>query len=333
MKKTLIIIASLCVLLIVLLGGYVFLNSQHPCISSSNLSQPTDETEARFILEDGLIHIGNDVKMRCHTGNSISLITEADVKRLRDMGAEVKEQWFPTFAHDILGNVILATKRYEVNLPVYESTYVPDSLSSGHYIYTDRIVSHISKAVFLPAPADSEESIIGTDILENFVLEYMPDCKALCLRSSVPSGYNLLTNIDSSFFDEALLGNGNRYYVSLEVNNSPYRFFIDSGSEMTPVKLPSADFSGDSNSKDVVYHSPEGDVAAKLVDLVWLKIGNRASSRSALYADGAGEEYSINPLTFFIQDVVIDLKGGGIYLHPHATFAEAEEFGKPYYRR
>lgn len=264
---------------------------------------------AAYPIADGKIEIAPDVVVRLNTGSSISCLTPEQCRKLEEKGINVRRQWFPTLAHDSRGDMFVAWDRYIVDLPA--SLDPEDSRT-------------IDNIIFVAAP-EGTESMIGTDFLECFVMEYKPRRGTVRFRSALPKGYVLLTRLHSPLLDHSLLGNGNRYYTTLEVNNTPNKYFIDSGIDALPLKLPLADtVSGNMKSETELYHSYHGDVTALRSDTVWMKMGNRVGSRGALFAQTKGEKYVLNPMDFFTDDVVFDFRAMGIYIKTNGSLAQRD---------
>lgn len=319
MKKSITLTLCVAVALLALAFLYSHHNAQHPSFEQSSAGS----IAVLPLSGEAMVNVTPDVSMRFDTGSCVSLLTEADAERLRRAGATVTEQWFPSVARDVNGKFFTATRRYFVDLPVLRHKYVADSTGSGSYRLGAPSGNVIRNLVFLPAPEGSV-STIGTDVLEHFIVEYLPDHHAIVLHRSMPEGYQFLSDIEAPTFTNALIGCGDRYYIDIEINNFANRFFIDSGNGDLHLKLPMADtLLAHHPMTDRVYTTPRGDVKARMLDEIWLRIGNRTGSRSAYYTNSGEEDYVINPLGFFRQDVVIDFRDHAVYVRPNATFALA----------
>ncbi len=314
-----IISISAIVLVAVCVAAYSFLNAQYPKIAADNNG---DMTVAVFPLDGGRVEVADSVWMKIDTGSSVSMLSAAAIDRLRSKGVTVKEEIFPSIARDVNDRMFMAGTRYRVDLPVEGLEFVADSVSGGHYVRTGKDICTIEDMVFLPAP-QGQESVIGTDVLECFCVEIRRRDGLLAFHSDLPENYIKLARIESPSIMNTVIGCGKRYYVDLVTENVPNRYFIDTGIDKVPLKLPLGDsITANSRIAPAVYHSSRGEVDARFCKGAWVKIGNRAGSYKVFYATDGVEEYAMNPFAFFIQDVVFDFRNKGVYLRPTTDLAK-----------
>ena len=319
MKRKLVIAIFVIVALCAGLVAYSRMNAQYPRLEAIGDDAPV----AVFPMTKGNILVADSVMMKVDTGSVVSLLSEKDAELLRKAGATVEEEWFPSVAVDINDKMFFATHRYRVNLPVVEHELVADSLGDVRYVATGKPLGEIGGMIFLPAP-EGQMSVIGTDVLERFFVEVRYDHGALALHSEMPEGYQKLCKLLSPTYLYSMIGCGDRYYVNIETESVPNQYFIDSGIDMVHLKLPSADtITVKSRLQKGVYHSSRGEVDARYCNSGWVKVGNRAGSHRIYFATDGSEDYALNPLEFFEQDLVIDFANHNLYLRPNARMANA----------
>ena len=96
----------------------------------------------------------------------------------------------------------------------------------------------IRDAEFLTYPGCSE-NIIGVDILDHFIVEYLSGQHELRLLKSTPDDYAGFAKISKSSLSAADgFTHANRYYIRLAANHTDYKSFrIDSGREMAYIYI------------------------------------------------------------------------------------------------
>ena len=316
MKRFLILTAVSLAVIAALAGIYVHLNAQYP-----HFGRVDGGTIAVFpARDDGSIEVCGGVRFRIDTGSAVSLLTQKDLERLRANGAVVTEEWFPSLARDVNGEMFMAYKRYTVSLPVMSHVLVCDS-TGNHYEPTRHRINTIDGMVFLPGVED-QGSVIGTDVLECFVIEYRHENNAIAFHNTLPSGYKRLAGISRPKLTNRMIGCGGRYYIDITTENNAQSYFIDTGIDDVQIKLPLSDtLMVKAPLHTTSYRSSRGQIPAKYIDEAWVKIGNRAGSHMAYYATDGEEDYAFNPLTYFNQDILIDFSGRALYVRPHSRLA------------
>ena len=313
MKKSKVLVGALLILLVLLLVGifvYAHYNNQYPRFESDE-----DTAVAIYPLEDGNLAIAPGVRMKLDTGSLISTITQEDLQKLAKIGMQVDSVSFPSIATDLRGKVYVANVQYKVTLPVYQMKLVSDSLGN-RYRSTNRLINVITEAFFLPA-APGDDSRIGSDIVERFVLEYQAHNNAIALRTKVPEGYRYFCDLKAPFSIITFIGTGNRYYMAAEVQNEPNDFFIDTGLADIDIKLPSSDRSKvNANLTESMIRTSRGTFPALKAENVWVKMGNHIGTHSALYGDDGGKDYTLNPFAYFEHNMVFDFPHRKVYQHP-----------------
>ena len=317
MKRKLVIAAIVIVTLCAAIVAYSRMNAQFPKLAANGECDPV----AVFPMTDGNILVADSVMMKVDTGSVVSLLTEKDAECLRKAGAKVSEEWFPSMAVDVNDKVFFATRRYRVDLPVMEHALVADSRGEVRYVATGKPLGEITGMLFLPAP-EGQESVVGTDVLERFFVEVRYDHGALALHSEMPAGYQKLCKLVSPTYLYSMMGCGDRYYVNIETESVPNQYFIDSGIDKVHLKLPAADtVTVKSRLQRGVYHSSRGEIDAHYCNAGWVKVGNRAGTHRIYFATDGTEDYALNPLEFFEQDLVLDFANHNLYLRPTTKFA------------
>lgn len=307
-RKLIIAIASVG-LIAVLLWGYARANSQHAFLEVGNDDSPV----ALYPFHQSIIDFGGGVEFCYNTGSFISTILPSDLKSLESMGMEVDSVRFPSFGIDHLNKAFFCSKMYTVDLPVYDNR-------PGVKPENRRVVGRMKNVLFLPAPPSDTLSTLGIDIIERFVCLFSPATKAIGFSTEVPGGFELLTDISSEWTAATLLGCGKRYYIDMSIENNSHSFFINTSFTKVDVALPSEDsVLANSDLRTSLLVTLRGSFRAKFLDKAWVNIGDRAGNHSVLFANtGFLESYVVNPMNFFLQDVVIDYPRNRILLRPRA---------------
>lgn len=325
MKKKYIVLTVVCVLIVALAIVYSVVNTHNPSIVNTN-GAPAEKAVATYTVSpEGILTVNDSLRFRFDTGTASSSITKDDLRRLRNMGIEVKTRSFPVVARKADSEVIYLSKGAIItDVPFYEMRYCGEQSHYGHYESTGKIAGYLNNLVFMPASDTDTISTIGMDMLEHFVVEISEANKAVSLRMSVPGNYQYVMNMDraKSFF--GLLSDAHRFYLPLTVQNREAIYRIDTGLEQAELKLP-ADDSVCVNARlsTVLLRTPRGEAPAKYAKSVWVKLGDRQGSHDAHFTDEGFEEYAINPLNFFNQDIVLDFPGKKFYLHPRSNLIDA----------
>lgn len=234
------------------------------------------------------------------------------------MGMDVDSVSFPSFGIDHLNKAFFCSKMYTVDLPVYDN-------QQGAKPENRRVVGRMKDVLFLPAPSSDTLSTLGIDVIERFVCLYSPATKAIGFSTEVPDDFELLTDISSEWTAATLLGCGKRYYVDMSIENNSHSFFINTSFPKVNVALPLEDsVLANSDLRTSLLVTMRGSFRAKLLDKAWVNIGDRAGNHPIFFADtGFLESYVVNPMSFFLQDVVIDYPRNRILLRPRAELLPA----------
>lgn len=246
------------------------------------------------------------------TGADISSISQRDVQKLRDLGYEVEEKFYPVIGRDGYGYFVFNPKRYTVSLPVGEYVFRKDSAGVEHLEYTGRIKNVIRKVDF--AATDEAMSSLGLDFLKAFKFEWKPEVQAMGLRRDIPAGYHKIATMQKNVHLLDNLWSGDRCYVILSVNQHPHIFLLDTGLQDTSVKLPLRDtIHVHSDLRTDSVPTMRHTFIVKVDDKGWVDIGSRAGTRRVYYYDNIEDDYQFNLFNAFKRDMIIDLDGLGIY--------------------
>lgn len=263
------------------------------------------------------------LKLKIDTGSDISAISDNDLRYLDSIGCRIDTTFYPSIGRNGHGNMVLETVRYRVSLPLYNYTVSKDSLGSIYYKPIAESINMLSNVDFIPS--NSEISVIGIDFLQQFKVEYQYARGMIALYLDTPEGYEKCCDIQSppSLIDFISLGN--RYYMDLEVEHRPYRFFIDTGIQRAHIKLP---MSERKITKHILLEdtivSFRGKFPALVDERAWLQMGDRERSVKAYYYDNDEEDFAINPLNVFDQDVLLDFSNKELLLRPYFTISRQQ---------
>lgn len=265
----------------------------------------------RVEVSDGLI-------FKLDTGSDISSISPDDLEKLRSLGVSITEKPLPVIGRNTVGDLMISSKRYLIDLPLSFVTIYTDSTGSNlireHIPQSDNL---LVGAEFVLTEDNGSPSAIGIDILQKFYVEYLYDNQIIRLHTKRPDGYQDFSNFHASIWPSHFIWPGKRYYLDMEVDNVTDAYFIDTGLRNVSVKLPMSR-SGMSRRRlsDDSLVSHLGSFPAKS-DNVWVEVGNRAGSQKALYSDNEEEPYSLNPMNVFTQDLLIDFPRKTMALRPY----------------
>lgn len=312
-RKLIIAIVSVG-LIAVLLWGYARANSQHAYLEVGNLDSPV----ALYPFHQSIIDFGGGVEFCYNTGSFISTILPSDLIKLKNMGMDVDSVSFLSFGIDHLNKAFWCSKMYTADLPVYDN-------KPGAKPGNRRVVGRMKNVLFLPAPSSDTLSTLGVDVIERFVCLYSPAISAIGFATEVPDGFQLLTDISSEWTTATLLGCGKRYYVDMSIENKSHSFFINTSFPKVNIALPLEDsVLANSELRTSLLVTMRGSFRAKFLDKAWVNIGDRAGNHPVFFANtGFLESYVVNPMNFFLQDVVIDYPHNRILLRPRADLLPA----------
>lgn len=281
---------------------------------SLNLS----ERQVVLPYENGVVRLFNGGLFAVDTGSSTSTITSDMLKRLRNMGMPVSDSYMPIIGHAPYSlGCNVSVHNYKVSLPVEEFRFAMDTVATSGWEPTGRIVSTIDNVEFV-LDDSSEISVLGMDFLEHFVVEYCYSLNSLVLGHEVQDGYRYLAELKNHLLFYNMLGLEQRYYVEATIDDETSDFFLDTGLDFISMKLPYDDHVYSRRELyDNVFRTRDGRLSPiKYTDGAWVELGNRAGVRAVYYTNDGLEKYSLNPFTFFAQDVVFDFPGKKLYLRP-----------------
>lgn len=246
------------------------------------------------------------------TGADISSISQADLEKIRAMGYDVEEKFYPVVGRDGYGSFIFTAKRYTVSLPVGEYEARKDSAGVETLAYTGRVKNVIRKVDF--AATDEPMSSFGLDFLKSFKFEWKPELEALALRNDIPADYHKIASMQKNVHLLDNFWSGDRCYVILSVNQHPHIFLLDTGLQDTSVKLPMRDsVHVHSELRTDSVRTMRSTFVVRVDDKGWVDIGSRSGTRRVYYYDNVEDDYQFNPFNAYKRDLLIDLDGLGIY--------------------
>lgn len=314
LKTRIILAAALAVAgLCALVGVYSVRN----CQDKIAFSDPTHAV-ASFPLSHSTAEICPGVYMQFNTGSSASLLNPGDVARLKEAGVKVDSTFFPAFGTDSRDRVVFNTKRYVVDLPA-PSVRAALLHSLCRLEAGDSSRATISNVTFLPGRPD-RPSVIGADILERFVVEYRPAAHIVTLRNTVPEDYVPVAQMRTHGTLATTLGAGQRYYVSVGVDGTEREYMLHSGLDRVRLKMPLGDTAYVHSPRWRSMFSDGRRVTGSQACRAWVQLGQRAGERLITFADYSlpGEDYLLNPGTFFETPLVFDFPNRTIYMRPHS---------------
>lgn len=262
--------------------------------------------------------------MKFDTGCDFSIITRRDLETIKSMGLSVDSTWYPQYGRDRGGHSSIRWRRYKVDVPFGHYEYSMDSIGRVAYKYLGEY--NVLRNVDFVLADDSETSLLGIDLLENFILEYEAAMQTLNLCTAIPERYKPVDDIHEVKSLTDLLTLGHRYYVDITLDRKTNLYFLDTGMRDVHIKLP---MSAHARSKRNMHSDSillRGRMIPMFVDsTAWAEYGNRAGSYMAHYYDSwyGDEDYSVNPLMLFQQDAVLDFPNRTLLLRPFVTLPKS----------
>ena len=320
MKRKYTVLITLCLVIFAIAVVYRLVNMHHPTITTEP-GISGEQVAIYNVSPDGIITVNDSLRFRFDTGTASSTITKDDIRRLRNMGIKVTSRKFPVVARSAFDeDIFLAKGSFLVDIPFYTMRHYNDHAHYGHYESTGKLAGYLKDMIFLPAEETDTISTIGIDMLEHFTVEISEANKAVTLRLSVPDNYQYVMDLERSRSVFGSLSDAHRFYMPITVQNRKNSYRIDTGLQSAELKLV-ADDSVRANCplRTVMLSTARGVAPAKYAESIWVKLGDRQGSYGAHYSDEGIDDYAINPLNFFDQDIVIDFPGRRFYLHPRSN--------------
>lgn len=319
MKRKLILTITILVAVAAILFGLICSLSSQTDLTIDNPDGPLctiPVSDSRLMVE-----VMPGLKFKLDTGSDISTISPSDLAFLDSLGYKATKSFYISPGRDGRGDMQVETTRYTLSLPIAEFRFQTDSLGSVKAIPTGHIVNVIHNIDFVPSRTGV--SVLGIDFIEQFKLEFHYDTKSISLYRNVPEGYQKITEIEPSPspIDKMLLGN--RYYMTIKTERKRDRYFIDTGIRNARIKLPAREsIRSHRDLSDTIIVSTRGEFPGKIDNNAWLIFGDRAGSYQVCYYDNDEEEYAINPLNLFDQDIILDFEGNAMLLRPYSSQGE-----------
>lgn len=316
MKKVIIsavvfIVVLACAFLVIL---HVFAPQRSLCVSNP------DELLGKMPLSGVplVVEVAPGMKFKIDTGADISSICESDLARLQKLGYEVTPSPVVGFGRDGHGRYGVYTNAIRVRLPMFDYETALDSLGNAVRVSDPIEVNALENVDLFVIP--DIISTFGIDFLEKFKVEYLYADKAIALHESLPPGYQKLVEIEPDDNILTMPYTGHRYYMNIGVEHNYHDYLLDTGQQLAMLKLPPEDTSQTSNYlvSDTIYTYISAS-PARVDNNAWVEIGHRVGTRQASYYSNREEDYCVNPLTIFTQDMLIDFPGRMIYLRPYCV--------------
>ncbi|MCM1348104.1 MAG: retroviral-like aspartic protease family protein [Firmicutes bacterium] len=255
------------------------------------------------------------LKLKFDTGADISTLTDADAEKLRQAGYEVKEKFGPIGGRDGYGRTEITARRYTVTLPVGGYVINADSTGKSSLVYSGSPAALLHNVDF--QKVESGISTLGLDFLRKFKIECIYNLQAAMLGSTMPQGYQKVIDITRNLHFWDYLWSPIRSYITVNVNQNPNIYLIDTGLQRAAVKKP---YSQRNRAKGNLHHDSVKSLVNKydawVDEEAWIDFGVRSGTKPVHYYDNPEDDYQINPLNVFQQDILLDLENAGIYFRP-----------------
>lgn len=300
-KTTKAIVVTVIVLLVVLSVSAVFFSTRTSQNQIQAERQKGTVGELLIDYKNQSVILRPCLRFKFDTGADFSSITEDDLKRLDSLGYKVTESTYPIFGRDGKGDLRFETKRYTVELPLYQWDVNTDSIgnTTAKCLFSN---SNLLKGIDF-APSRTGFSVLGMDFIEKFIVEHRAKEGLIALYLEEPTGYESGEKIYKSRSLIPMLTLSHRYYINLTINNDTRGYFLDTGIRQAFVKRPKSALPLELNKAllDTI-PSYRGSFPAIANPNGWVSIGNRQGKTKVFYYDDDEEDYAINPLNI-IKDI------------------------------
>lgn len=294
------ILLSLLTLLLVAAGVYGYSVWQ---LSRLNTSYRFMESQGNLIAS---FQAGENNSVIQPSGNTIfldlgsrhSFISEDAAMRLREQGYSVEFRNTLLITTDWIGRYRLYTKIAHLDITLLNPT-MPDST----------FVIHDADLILLPKGGPT---ILGMDLLSNFVIERSLPENIINFYKQVPPGYITVSRL--KIYNMGNTGTTGRAAISLVVNDEePRDYYLTTGTAMSKHELVQP-YDNLHTATSRVSKDPNTGLYTQHHCRV--NFGNRLRYSSVVYSDTIHtDDYSINPLNFFDQDFVLDMPGRRLMVH------------------
>jgi len=321
MKRKPILIVSSVTFLIVLIVLFFYWVTR--CTQSDLLVEPsTDDVHVLMPFTDGLPYCIEPVPgilLKFDTGADISTLTEDYAQKLRDLGYDVKESFGPIAGRDGYGAIHFSWTRYTVDLPIggyYEQT---DSAGNVSIRYSGKPSSILRNVQF--AKIDKGLSTVGLDVLSKFKLECRFDSRSVVFTKTIPSGYRRVVDMSKNAHLTDYLWSPYRSYIVISVNQISNLYFMDTGLQRAAIKKPvkAIAYSKQNLRTEIIPMTLGRSYKSYVDDSAWVDFGSRSGTKKIYYYSNNEDDYQVNPLNVFSQNIVIDIDGGAIYFRNPAA--------------
>ncbi|MDE5685100.1 MAG: retroviral-like aspartic protease family protein [Paramuribaculum sp.] len=312
MKKILLI--TIPILAVFVLGMALMLFITRSTQKNFHADPPVDDCEVVMPLSGTpiFLEMAPGLKFKFDTGADMSSLSENDAETLREMGYEVKESFGPILGRDGYGDIVYSSRRYTVSLPVGGYVTEKDSTGNVTVTYTGQPATVFHNVDF--AKTDATISTLGLDVLRKFKIEcrFANHTAALCEK--IPSSFSKVVEMEHNIHLTDILWSAVRPYLIVSVNQRPNVYQLDTGLQRAPVKKPASSIARAKHSlrKDSLSTMRE-TFEAYVDDEGWIDFGSRSGTKKVYYYDNNEDDFQINPLNVFQQDMIIDIEGKGIY--------------------
>lgn len=264
-----------------------------------------------------MLEVAPGVQFKFDTGADCSVLNVKDAERLRELGYEVNESFGPMMGRDGFGDYNCSLKRYTVTLPIGGYGVEIDSTGHESLKYSGAPSAVLRNVDFLPT--EDGISTLGIDVLSKFKVECVYRLGAVVFHDELPSGYNKFVDMQRNIHLTDFLWSPIRSYIIVSVNQHPNLYLIDTGLQRAAIKKPSSQTRVNKHTlrRDTI-HTMHHAYEAFVDDEAWVDCGTRSGTKKVFYYENSEDDYQINPLNVFQQDMVIDFENSGIYFRPTA---------------
>lgn len=264
------------------------------------------------------VTVAPGLEFKIDTGADASSITEEGLARLEELGYKAERRVYPVFGRNGVGLMNWTFTRYQVDVPLYDYSSTVDSLGNVTHEVIPESLNVLHDVDFVPSSTGF--SVLGVDFLQKFKIEYRYEEQAVSLYFDTPEGYEPFAELTVSHSPLKDMWQGNRYYLTIAVQDVKNDYFLDTGLQRAHLRLPMSEFNRSPKElvSDTIRTMIEKHPA--LVDNEgWVCIGDRCGSAAVWYCDTSEEPYTFNPFNYLKQDFLLDLDGRKLMLRPYSS--------------
>lgn len=323
MRKGIVISLLLpCILLLAAaLVFFIFDASRQRSVVFESSGELADQGIGVFPLDRTLseVELSRGLRFKISSTTSLSSLSRPTIEKLKSQGLVVDSSSTILFGRTMKYGIKVYTKTFTVDLPL--ATYrVTTDTASGRKVKRIDVNApqrYLRGVDFVEGAPDLPDAL-GVDFLTNYALAYSMNDTTLTFYTSFPAGYEKCGVITEGHSPNDMIGTGARFYMDMKVDHEHFTFLINTALKDVTIKMPLENMRYRNENVDNEYLTTitNAKIEAMVDRDAWCEFGNRAGGRTVYYYNDQSDVYEINPIRFFGQDMVLDLKNHLIGFRP-----------------